>query len=61
MSINLKIDKIEYVVLNNGVRMQSYFNEMEVGEAIIQCGIPREGLFITTKVWIDNYGWQREY
>lgn len=52
---------MEYVVLNNGVRMQSYFNEMEVGEAIIQCGIPREGLFITTKVWIDNYGWQREY
>ena len=34
---------------------------MEVGEAIIQCGIPREELFITTKVWIDNYGWQREY
>ena len=35
---------------------QSYFNESEVGEAIKECGVPREELFITTKVWIDNYG-----
>ena len=33
---------------------QSYFNEKEVGDAIKECGIPREKLFITTKVWIDN-------
>jgi len=37
---------------------QSYFNEAEVGEAIKECGIPREELFITTKVWIDNYGYE---
>lgn len=37
---------------------QSYFNEKEVGEAISECGIPREELFITTKVWIDNYGYE---
>ena len=37
---------------------QSYFNEAEVGEAISECGIPREELFITTKVWIDNYGYE---
>lgn len=37
---------------------QSYFNEEEVGEAISECGIPREELFITTKVWIDNYGYE---
>lgn len=37
---------------------QSYFNEAEVGEAITECGIPREELFITTKVWIDNYGYE---
>ena len=37
---------------------QSYFNEAEVGEAIAECGIPREELFITTKVWIDNYGYE---
>lgn len=37
---------------------QSYFNEEEVGNAISKCGIPREELFITTKVWIDNYGYE---
>ena len=32
---------------------QSYFNESEV-----ECGVPREELFITTKVWIDHYGYE---
>ena len=34
---------------------QSYFNEEEVGNAIKKSGIPREELFITTKVWIEHY------
>lgn len=38
---------------------QSYFNEAEVGEALLECGVPREELFITTKVWIDNYGYEK--
>ena len=38
---------------------QSYFNEKEVGEAIKECGIPREELFITTKIWIENYGYEK--
>lgn len=38
---------------------QSYFNEKEVGEAIRECGVPREELFITSKVWIDNYGYEK--
>lgn len=38
---------------------QSYFNEAEVGEAIARCGVPRKELFITTKVWIDNYGYEK--
>lgn len=38
---------------------QSYFNESEVGEAIAECGVPREELFITIKVWIDNYGYEK--
>lgn len=38
---------------------QSYFNEEEVGNAIVKCGVPREELFITTKVWIDNYGYEK--
>ncbi len=37
---------------------QSYFNESEVGDAIVECGVPREKLFITNKVWIDNYGYE---
>ena len=87
---------MEYVELNNGVKMpkagfgvyqiskdeceecvlnaikvgyrlidiaQSYFNEEEVGNAIekaINEGlVKREELFITTKVWIDNYGYEK--
>ena len=37
---------------------QSYFNEEEVGEAIRSSGIPREDLFLTTKVWIEHYGYE---
>ena len=37
---------------------QSYFNEAEVGDAIKESGIPREEFFITTKIWIDNYGYE---
>lgn len=38
---------------------QSYFNEEAVGSAISKCGVPREELFITTKIWIDNYGYDK--
>lgn len=38
---------------------QSYFNEAEVGEAIAESGIPREDIFLTTKIWIDNYGYEK--
>lgn len=42
---------------------QSYFNEEEVGNAVekaIKEGIvKREELFITSKVWIDNYGYEK--
>ena len=33
-----------------------YFNEKEVGNAIRKSGVPREDIFLTTKVWIGNYG-----
>ena len=79
---------MEYVTLNNGVKMPlegfgvfqvpdpaqceqavldaiesgyrlidtaaAYMNEKAVGEAIKKCGVPREGLFITTKLWVQN-------
>lgn len=35
---------------------QAYGNEEAVGSAIAKCGVPREELFITTKVWISNAG-----
>ncbi len=36
---------------------QSYFNEEEVGHAIAKSGIPREEIFLTTKVWVEHYGY----
>lgn len=83
---------MEYVTLNNGVKMpilgygvyqtppeetercvleaihtgyrsidtaQAYGNEEGVGNAIEKCGLPREDLFITTKVWITNAGYEK--
>ncbi len=84
---------MEYVNLNNGVRMPklgfgvyqitdpneceqavmdaisvgyrlidtaaSYGNEKAVGNAIKRCGIPREELFITTKLWISDTNYER--
>lgn len=35
---------------------QSYFNEEQVGAAIVKSGIAREDIFLTTKVWIEHYG-----
>ena len=40
---------------------QSYFNESEVGDALKECSIPRDEIFLTTKVWIDNYGEGKTY
>lgn len=83
---------MEYVTLNNGVKMprlgygvyqtppeetercvleaikngyrsidtaQAYGNEEGVGNAIKECGLPREELFITTKIWISNAGYEK--
>ncbi|MCM1050304.1 MAG: aldo/keto reductase [Clostridiales bacterium] len=36
---------------------QSYFNEEEVGNAIIKSGIPRKDIFLTSKVWVEHYGY----
>ena len=82
---------MEYVELNNGVKMpqlgygvyqvtkdecercvldalsvgyrsidtaQSYFNEEEVGSAIEKSGIDRKELFLTSKVWIEHFGYE---
>lgn len=83
---------MEYVTLNNGVKMPrlgfgvyqikdpaqceqavldaisvgyrlidtaaSYGNEEAVGHAIRKCGVPREELFITTKLWISDTSYE---
>lgn len=33
---------------------QIYGNEASIGEALVESGIPREELYITTKIWVDN-------
>ncbi|MCD8141956.1 MAG: aldo/keto reductase [Clostridiales bacterium] len=38
---------------------QAYYNEAGVGAALQKCGLPREDLFITTKVWISNAGYEK--
>lgn len=59
-------DETERCVLdaiNAGYRLidtaQAYGNEEGVGNAIVKCGVPREELFITTKIWISNNGYEK--
>lgn len=51
--------------ISAGYRMidtaQAYHNEEGVGEAIKECGVTREELFIVTKIWISNEGEERAY
>lgn len=83
---------MEYVTLNNGLKMPmegfgvfqvpdpaqceqavldaiasgyrlidtaaAYMNEKAVGEAVKKCGVPREELFITTKLWVQDAGYE---
>ena len=37
---------------------QSYFNEEQVGSAIKKSDVPREDIFLTTKVWVEHYGYE---
>ncbi len=38
---------------------QVYLNEEQVGSAVQKSGIPRQNIFITTKVWLENYGYEK--
>ncbi len=83
---------MEYVILNNGIKMPlegfgvfqvpdpaqceqavldaiasgyrlidtaaAYMNEEAVGKAIAKCKVPREELFITTKLWVQDAGYE---
>ena len=36
----------------------AYFNEQEVGRAIRESAIPREEIFVTSKLWLQDYGYE---
>ena len=36
----------------------AYFNEQEVGQAIRESGVPREEIFLTSKLWLQDYGYE---
>lgn len=48
--------------LQAGYRMidtaAAYFNETDVGKAIKNSGIPREDIYVTSKLWIQDYGYE---
>jgi 2,5-diketo-D-gluconate reductase A len=52
-----------YNALSTGYRLidtaASYLNEEAVGRAIKQSGVAREELFITTKLWVQDTGYER--
>ena len=59
-----QIDKNEtkaavFEALEVGYRMidtaASYFNEREVGKAIRESGLPRESVYVTSKLWVQDY------
>jgi len=36
----------------------AYFNEADVGRAVKDSGIPRKEIFITSKLWLQDYGYE---
>ncbi len=50
-----------HFALTHGYRLidtaKNYGNEKEVGEGIARSGVPRSELFVTTKLWIEDFGY----
>lgn len=38
---------------------QIYGNEQAVGDALVHSSIPRENIFVTSKIWVDKYGYDQ--
>lgn len=55
------IESVKFA-LQNGYRLldtaAKYNNEISVGKGIVESGIPREEIFVTTKVWRENLGYE---
>ena len=56
-------ERVVLEAIESGYRLidtaQSYGNEEAVGNAIKKSPVPREELFITTKVWVSQYGYEK--
>ena len=56
-------EKAVLEALNTGYRLldtaQAYFNEEAVGSAIKKSGIGRKDIFLVTKIWISNAGYEK--
>lgn len=52
-----------YEALQTGYRLidtaAAYLNEEAVGKAIKRSGVPREEIFLTTKIWVQDAGYER--
>ena len=35
-------------------------NELELGIGLKESGVKREDLFVTSKIWISNYGYEKQ-
>jgi 2,5-diketo-D-gluconate reductase B len=58
-----QLQNVVVAALQRGFRhidtAQMYQNEADVGAAIRASGVPRDAIFVTTKVWVGNYIRQR--
>ena len=62
MTDNAACEEAVVQAINSGYRLidtaAAYRNENAVGRAIRRCGVPREELFVTTKLWIPNISYE---
>lgn len=58
----VECEKCVIDAINTGYRLidtaVSYLNEKAVGNAIKNCGVDRKELFITTKLWVQDHGYE---
>ena len=59
----IECEKVVLEAIETGYRLidtaASYQNEKAVGNAIKKCGVPRDELFITTKLWVEDMGYEK--
>lgn len=60
---NTECERVVSEALDTGYRLidtaQAYFNEEAVGKAIKNSGVERKDIFLVTKVWVSNNGYEK--